>query len=300
MPTLKRGSAQRWLLRCLPFFLVLTLLSRLGGAQVFDTEALVAQGIELRKQGRDTEALSQFREAAARNPKSPRILGHLSLALHATEHWIESEQIMQEVVRAVDDPWVARHAIELQQSLAKVQEHLAWLEVDSPAPGKLRIDGLSVGDVPTRQPIRVVARPCELTLELPNRPPLVKTVEVRAGSRQYVVFAESELPKPTPKSISQPAQTREPQLARAPVATQWRRGFGLTLLGFASAGLIAGVAFGIDSLVLRNRAQGECIQAECSARGVQLDARARQTATLSTISFSLGASTLGASAVLLW
>jgi hypothetical protein len=300
MPTLKRGSAQRCLPRRWLILLALTLLPRLSSAQAVDTETLVSQGIELRKQGRDSEALSRFREAATREPTSPRILGHLSLALHATEQWIESERLMQEVLRAVDDPWVTRHITELQQSLESVQAHLAWLEVDAPSPGRLWIDGTPVGGVPTAQPIRVVAHPCELKLELPNRPIIVRTVEVRPGSRQYVVLTAPELPEPSPKSVNPLVQTQEPKAARVTVNSPLRRGLGFTLLGVASASLVAGVAFGIDALVLHNRAKDECTQSECTTRGVRLDARGRQTATFSTISFALGASSLGASAVLLW
>lgn len=284
-----------------PQVLAFVLLSGFASAQTTDPEALVTEGIQLRKEGRDPEALDRFRKAAEEAPSSPRILGHLALALHATEQWLESERVMLEVVRAKDDPWVLRHQAELAQSLESVQDHLAWLEVDTPVPGSLSINGQIVGTAPTNGPLRVVAATCIVKLTAPNRAPIAKTITILARQSLKLYLIEPTAPsapqasdEPRPRA---PADTRAPS---QPLPRSRRKDVGLMLLGAGAAGLAASIALGIDALVLRDRSRNQCNQAECSLDSVKADARGRQSATVATISFVTGATALGVSAVLLW
>ena len=259
------------------------------------------QGIQLRQEGRDSDALARFREAAGLAPSSPRILGHLALALHATQQWLESERIMQDVVQATNDAWVVRHEAELKQSLEDVQDHLAWLEVDTPVPGTLWIDDTLVGEAPTRSPIRVVASTCVLTLKGPNRLPIVKTVSIPARRHWYLYLIETAAIGPPTPTVPRVAMPSGASPSNQPLAASKKRGLGLTLLGVGTAGLVASVALGIDALVLRNQRDKECdSKTGCSREGVQLDGRGRQTATLATLSFVTGVTSLSVSTVLLW
>lgn len=295
-------SSARWSRWCRwPLLLALMLLSEVSNAQPRDPEILVGQGIQLRQEGRDADALALFRQAAGIAPDSPRILGHLALALHATHQWLESERVMQNVIRAADDDWVVRHEAELTQSLEKVQDHLAWLEIDTPLPGKLWLDDTLIGEAPTRSPLRVVAKPCVLRLEIPNRLPIVRSVTIPARRHWQLYLIDTAAVSPAAPAPARAAKVSDARPSPPPPPPSRRNGLGLALLGFGSAGILAGVALGIDALVLRNERDKECAgKPECSRRGVELDGRGRQAATLAEISFVAGASTMGASAVLLW
>ncbi|HMA92729.1 MAG TPA: hypothetical protein VKP30_08590 [Polyangiaceae bacterium] len=284
-----------------PQVLAFVLLSGFASAQTTDPETRVTEGIQLRMQGRDSEALEQFRRAAEDAPNSPRVLGHLALALHANQQWLESERIMLEVVRAKDDPWVLRHQAELEKSLESVQDHLAWLEVDTPVLGSLSINGELVGTAPSNGPMRVVATACTVKITAPNRVPIAKTVNI--GARQYLKVYLLEPTAPSAPQASEEPRTRAPADTRVqsqPIPRARRKDVGLMLLGAGAAGLAASIALGIDALVLRDRSRSKCSEAECSIDSIKTDARGRQSATAATISFVTGATALGVSAVLLW
>jgi hypothetical protein len=279
------------------------LLSGLAGAQTAEPETLVTEGIQLRKQGRDTEALERFQKAAEQSPDSPRVLGHLALALHATEQWLKSERVMLEVLRSKDDIWVLRHQAELEKSLESVQDHLAWLEVDSPISGSLWINDVNVGNAPTAGPIRVLANTCVIKLTAPNRPPITKLISIPARHHLNVYMIETIAPMVPPPPVAAPRHTST-QIAssasKAPSPNGARHGIGLTLLGAGVAGIVTSVAVGVDALVQRDRSRRECNEHKCSIDGIKLDALGRHSATLATISFAAGAAALGVSAVLLW
>jgi hypothetical protein len=281
--------------------LLVFLLAGAAAAQPLDADELVVQGIELRKQGRDQEALERFRLAAAQSPASPRLLGHLSLALHATEQWVESEQLMQEVLKAADDPWVVRHTAELKQSLDAVQDHLAWLHVESSAEGQLWLDGMRINAPPSGDPLRVVARRCELKLEIPGRPTITRTIDVPPRSHWYVVMTDPNVPeKVSPKTAVLLTRTAPPVQPRSAPKSSLRHTFGTAVLGVAVTGLVTGVSLGIDAYVLRHRSRKECDGSVCSAEGIALYGRGRQAAALSTIALVVGTTSLGAAVVLLW
>jgi hypothetical protein len=288
--------------------LLVFLMAEAAAAQPLDADELVVQGIELRKQGRDQEALERFRLAAAQSPSSPRLLGHLSLALHATEQWVESEQLMQEVLKAADDPWVIRHTAELKQSLDAVQDHLAWLHVESFAEGQLWLDGMRIKAPPNGDPLRVVARRCEIKLEIAGRPTITRTIDVPARSHWYVVMTAPSVPeKVSPKTAELlsrtaelPSKTSPAERPRSAPKSSLRRTFGTAVLGVAVTGLVTGVSLGIDAYVLRHRSRKECDGSVCSAEGIELYGRGRQAAALSTIALVVGTTSLGAAVVLLW
>jgi hypothetical protein len=208
---------------------------------------------------------------------------------------------MQEVLKASDDPWVVRHAAELKQSLNAVQDHLAWLHVESSVEGQLWLDGARIEALSSGDPIRVVARRCELKLEVQGRPPITRTIDVPPRSHWYIVMTEPNVPeKVSPKTAQVPLRSIPPERSRSVPKNSWRRAFGTAGLGVAAAGLVTGLSLGIDAYVLRHRSKKECDGNVCSAEGVQLDGRGRQAATLSTIAFVVGTTSLGAAVVLLW
>src|SRR5580704_12825575 len=68
-------------------------------------EALIAEGIALREQGRDREALELFVRAAAL-AASPRATAQIGLAQQALGHWVEAEAGLRTALEQGTDPWI--------------------------------------------------------------------------------------------------------------------------------------------------------------------------------------------------
>ncbi len=281
-------------------FLMLTASS--AAAQSEEVEQLVAEGIELRVQGREPEALERFRKAVVLAPSSLRVQGHLALTLHAQGHWLESERVMLQVLNAPADEWVTRHLAELRGSLQAVQAHLAWLEVEASGPGEVWIDGTFIGTLPIRGPVRVAAQQCNLDLRYPGRAAVRRTIDIPAGQylRLTLIETMTELP---PRRQSSDRQT-EP--LKVPVSTEVAsysktRSLGMVMLGIGASGLVAGATFGISAILARRDRDKQCEPTRgCSADGIALDARGRQWAQLADVSLIVGVAGMGIGAAMVW
>jgi hypothetical protein len=263
-------------------------------------DALVVEGVQMRIQGRDSEAVERFRKAVELEPDSLRARGQLALALHAVGRWREAEQVMELVLAETPDEWVERHRAELEGSLRTVRAHLAWLQVDAQGPGAVWLDGHRVGSLPLSAPLRVVARRHQLEIRSSDHAPVRKEIDMAPGERVVVDIARPEAspmrPQPDPVPMRRTARweaQREPRESRA-------RTYGLVLLGAGAAGLATGAAFGTYAIIARRQRDQECDADVCSARGIQIDARGRQAATFSTLLVVTGISSLAGGGVLLW
>lgn len=278
--------------------LAAALVTSTAGAQADDADALVAEGIELRVQGRDAEALDRFRKAVELAPNSPRARGQLALALHAVQEWVESERVMESVVADSSDEWVARHRAKLEQSLQTVRMHLGWVVVDAAGPGTAWLDGHRIGSLPIAAPVRVVAARHALEIRSRAHAPIRKDLEIAPGQKLLVSVAlASPAPASTPALPGVPSGP-EPEHEDSGLGS---RHYGMALLGFGAAGLVAGAAFGVDAIVLRGRRDDVCGRDECTGeRGIRLDAWGRQAAMLSNVFLAAGLSGAIIGGALLW
>ena len=76
-------------------------------------EALISEGIALRKRGRHQEALRKFREAH-KLEATPRAAAQLGLCEQALGQWVEGEDHLEEALKAAKDPWIAKTCLFLQ------------------------------------------------------------------------------------------------------------------------------------------------------------------------------------------
>src|ERR1700755_329211 len=82
------GAILRWLLAAASLA-----VSSSSSTQAFaqqHVEALLHEGVSLRRQGRDEEALEVFRRAHAEAP-TPRTSAQMALAAQAVGNWVEAE-----------------------------------------------------------------------------------------------------------------------------------------------------------------------------------------------------------------
>jgi hypothetical protein len=211
-----------------------------SAAQEPTAEDLIAKGIDLRKQGHDAEALATFERAYARQA-SPRAAAQIALAHHALAQWREAERGLFEALRNGDDPWVVRNRLYLEESLAVVQAHLAWLEVVSNVAGaEVWMDRELCGRLPLEQPLRIVAGEVAIEVRAAGYAAMNRTLQIAANSHMKAVFT-FEMPEP---AFSPRVSGETSPIPRAPVrrTTSATRTAGWITLG--GAGVLALVGIG--------------------------------------------------------
>jgi len=161
------------------------------------SDDLIAQGVALREQRRDAEALLLFRRAQSVSP-SPRAAAQIGLAEEALGRYVDAEAALLDALAADGDPWIARYRLVLAGALASVQRHLAWLDVTSSVPGaELRIDGVVVGALPARPQRRVVGV-VQVEVRAAGYEPVSRQVTLHSGEPAFESFVLPSIHSPTP------------------------------------------------------------------------------------------------------
>jgi hypothetical protein len=173
------------------------------------------RGVELRKQGRDAEALEEFR-AAYKNDKSLRIRAQIAVAEQALGHWLEAERGLVLVLAATDDPWIDERRKALEEALDRVRSHLGWLIAESNVGGaELRVDGVKVALLPTAEPVRIVAGTHTLEVTAEGTTPVRRTVDVRGNGRLREAFELTVSGPPAKASVDTPLTADKPKAAHS-------------------------------------------------------------------------------------
>jgi tetratricopeptide (TPR) repeat protein len=262
---------------------------------------LVEAGVQLRREGKDLEALDEFQRANALAPR-PRILAQIALAEQALGRWVAAENHLQAALASQEDAWIRDHRAELEQALATIARHLGLLTVETNATdAELWIDGTRRGPLPLSAQ-RVASGSVRIEVRRPGGDPVERTVDVAAGTEltEHVEFvvptpAEehgAERPPPAPVAAHRDHRRRESSLTPAWVMLG---GAGVLLAGALAAQVIhetAAAHYNDDSLCF----YGDLSRDErCGAyRG-----RAEAAQTLAVLGY-VGAGVLGSASVLLF
>jgi hypothetical protein len=201
------------------------------------------RGVELRKEGRDAEALEEFREAY-KNDKSLRIRAQIAVAEQALGHWLEAERGLVLVLAATEDPWIDERRKALEEALDRVRSHLGWLIAESNVAGaELRVDGVKVALLPTAEPVRIVAGTHTLEVTAEGATPVRRTVDVRGNRRLREAF-ELTVSAARPKEMTEaPLAADKSKAAHSPSLSTG------TIVSAAAFGVL--VATGAVSLIVR-------------------------------------------------
>jgi hypothetical protein len=271
-------------------------------------DALIREGVELRREGRENEALERFRSAHAIHP-SPRALGQMGLAAKSSRLYVDAERYLQQALAAAADPWIVQNQPALEQALEIVGRQLASLAVTCNVAGaELLVNGATVATLPLERPVRVLAGAARVEVRAAGHVAATREAALEAGSTVELALelapaAPSEpatAPPPVVPERSTPLVPRpEPD---APVS---RRPWIIAAAAVGVVGVGAGASLGIVTLNKKAERDELCpptVQTEfCpSERGVELDGEARTTALWSTVGFAAGIAGLGAAAVLFW
>jgi hypothetical protein len=245
--------------RLAPALLVLA-FTGLGDATAYaepdDANVLVHQGVELRRAGRDADALQLFRRAYAASP-SPRVRAQVGLAEWALADWVTAEGDISAAIEAQDDPWIARNAAVLDGALREVRSHLASVDVRANADGaELWIGGVLRGTLPLASGVRVAAGELTIAVRAEGFEPVEETVVIPPGGefRQSVTLHSLPAPSATPERVepAAPQTSTPPPADRGPTRPEAPRPAS-TPLGWALLGTSgAFVAGATAAWVVRN------------------------------------------------
>jgi PEGA domain-containing protein len=114
-----------------------------------EVEAIVKKGILLRRQGRDADALGEFKRAAALGD-SPRIEAQIGMAEQALGSWQDANSHLGLALDHRDDAWIRKNRPILEDSLAAVRSHLSQVEVwGEPRDAVVELDDVAIGKLPS-------------------------------------------------------------------------------------------------------------------------------------------------------
>lgn len=226
-----------------PLLLSILLLSVVGGltpARAEDANSLLRRGIELRKQGKDREALEIF-QRAVEIEKTPRALAQLGLSEQALGSWPKAEEHIQAALLNKDDPWIKKNHAALENSLQTVEGRLGSLEVwGEPEGAEVQLNGHPVGTLPTTGRVRVETGQVTITVRAKGFIDLTRTIDVARGDelRESVALVAERRAEAAPRAgtlalaappdstdapralVSQPADA-SPEIPSAPIYARW-------------------------------------------------------------------------------
>jgi len=154
-------------------------------AQPSDVDILLRRAGELRQTGQYEQALRLTTQALERE-ESPRVLGELALCEVELHRWVDAERHLVAALASAEDPWVARRRLTLDGTLADVRQHLARVElVRGPAGARVEINGVAVGALPIREPVRVIAGRVEIVVRAEGYRDYRREVELYAGASHF-------------------------------------------------------------------------------------------------------------------
>ena len=186
-----------------------------AGAVAADAEALIRRGIELRRDGKDAEALQLFQQAQ-KLQGGPKALAQSGFAEQALGKWGAADRHLRESLQSAQDPWIKRNRSTIDDALNAIRGHVGQLEVrGSPAGAEVRIDGEPIGVLPLPAPVSVTAGGLAIEVRAVGHFPIVRASTVSVGALTRETFdlqsqpsnlaqERGSTPTPTPTAGSVP------------------------------------------------------------------------------------------------
>ena len=229
-------------------------------------DALIEQGLGLRRDGKPEQALELFRQAHAMAP-SPRTFGQMGLVETSLQRWGDAENHLSLSLANPDDRWVAKNRAFLDEALRSCKRHLGDLVVSGPAGAEVFVGGQSVGTLPAVPALRLAEGTVTVSASAAGSKPFEKTITIRPGARSTLVIALTPIvaasvaartaPAPANPAATSPAPapliTAEPPTHGESRPSNWHTWAGVSL-GVAGA---AALGWGIYWIAINNRPNGQ-------------------------------------------
>jgi PEGA domain len=203
----------------------------------------VRRGVELLAKKDYQGALAAFREAREIEPTTMSA-AQIAFVHIGMERWLEANGELEEVLAESGDPWVAAHQAQLKESLAMVQKHIGSLRVrGTPEGAKIKFRSETVGLLPMRSPVQVVAGRGMVQVRMNGYESAEKVVEVAAGETADVEMSLVPVAAPVVPLAAAPVNVVMPApIPPAPTPSRW---IPWTLVGVG----LAAAGYGIVALV---------------------------------------------------
>jgi hypothetical protein len=246
-------------------------LSAAGVARADDekqVDAIIKKAVELRRQGKDRDALSELQRAATiANP--PKLSAQTGLAEQALGLWIPADKHLREALDQTADPWIKKNRRTLEESLSAVGGHLGSLDVwGDPQGAEVLIDGERAGYLPLTSAIKVPAETIDLVVRAGGFVSAKRKLEISPGAsvREHVVLRPVDVTPVAPPAAS----TAVPAVAVTPTpagsggdgtADESPSIFTRWWFWTITAAVVAG---GVTAAVLVTRKDAGCAGTTCS------------------------------------
>ncbi len=234
--------------------------SRHAGAAGDPAELLIRQGVELRKKGKDAEAVERFQQAYDL-AHTARAAAQLGLCEQALERWVDADAHLAEAL-ASSDPWIERKRTILEQSLNEVRSRLATVTVTgAPEGAVVRINEQVAGVLPSAIPMRIVAGKAIISVTAAgHRRKQIERVVNAGESVAIEVTLESDpaLVGQTPQQQSPAGEDATPSTPALPAHTDHSSGRGLRIGAYAAWGVsVLALGLGIHGHLQRESAASD-------------------------------------------
>jgi hypothetical protein len=168
--------------------------SALADSPAAEAENLIRDGVALRRQQRDVQALPLFQKAydLVRNPRTASQLGLCELGLG---YWLEAEQHLKEALATPAHPWVAKNRDTLEASLKRARDNIGQVMVTgSPAGAQVFVNGHAVGQLPLSEPLRMARGLADIELRAQGYTTAHRSITVTGEAATLAIKLEAEHP----------------------------------------------------------------------------------------------------------
>jgi hypothetical protein len=237
-------------------------------------DALIEQGLGLRREGKPEQALELFRQAHAIAPSS-RTFGQMGLVETSLKRWVDGENHLSLSLANPDDHWVAKNRAFLDEALRSCRTHVGDLVVSGPAGAEVSVAGQSIGTLPAVPALRLAEGTVTVSANAAGSKPFEQTVTIHPGARSTLVIALDPVAAAPVAPSTAPVVTAPASAPRVPTvpqthaesgASNWHSWAGVSL---AVAGAAA-LGWGIYWIALDG---GDTGQKDSHGQPVQYDTR---------------------------
>lgn len=222
---------------CTLLLIALASAAPLHAAEDRAADALIARGLELRRDRKPQEALEMFQRAHAVAP-SPRTFGQMGVVEDTLEHWVDAETHLVAALAVPQDTWVRKNRPVLEQALQSARTHIGQLTFSGPAGATVTVGARLAGSLPGVAPVRIPAGPVLVTASAPGSKQFVTTVNVQAGMETPVAIALEPIDIRPNVATRAPEPTPARQFDTGHRPASWRTWTGAGLLA-GGGGLLA-------------------------------------------------------------
>jgi hypothetical protein len=187
----RRARARSWcLLLALVFTASMVAPRAAWTADPAEIETLIREGVDLRRAGKDGQAITVFHKAFDLD-RTPRTAGQLGLCELALGYWVDGETHLIEALASPSHPWVQRNRQALEAALENARGNLGDVVVTAhPNRGELMVDERRAAQLPLGGPVRLSRGNHVIEIHLDGYQSGSLQVMVPGGDRQSIEITQ--------------------------------------------------------------------------------------------------------------